>query len=385
MIAPFSRRFRHVFCAAACAALAACGQSQPERQFVADADAAVTGQFVAGQTLSAPIVAQKSDAPDFAVLTLPVAAGRGRLSEKQYVNGWRQSVSLDRGKVAGDWNDLSIDIIDEAPSDNPSGVAPGMFRISKPTRESVRREILARFHGTPMRIVERPMRNALGPYGLAVGAAPDDARCAFAWQWVDNLAAAARGEKSNFFNSGVMPASIRLRLCRRGVTADQLAEWYERLEIVDPANVARIAEAMRRNAETQTTNGGGLVVDASDSLEATLIGASRAPRASGAGQAYRRQAQQRRRANPAPSFAPETPAPMTTPASPSADGRQYLAPVDDAPQYVASAPTTHGAGFGPVRGVDPGLPAQAYRGPGTRAITPPPAGGAPLYLGPATR
>ncbi len=378
MIAPFSRRLAIILCAAFCAALAACGQSQPEREFVADANSAVTGQFIAGQTLSEPITG-RSDALNFAVLTLPAGAGRGKLTEKQYANGWRQSASLDNAKMAGDWSDLSIDIMGPEPAENGAGV----IRIAKPTQESVRNEILARFRGVPMRIAARPMYNALGPFGLAVGAGPDDMRCAYAWQWVDNLAAAARGEKANFFNSGDMAASIRLRLCRRGVTADQLAAWYERLEIADPANVARIAEAMRNNAYGQTA-GGGVVVDTSETLEATLIGAHGPPRASAARHAAHRHAQQPRAK---PSFAPETPAPMTTPSSPSADGRQYLAPVGGgAPQYVASAPATRGAGFGLVRGVDPGLPAQAYRGPASaRAVVPPTTGGAPLYLGPATR
>ncbi len=141
---------------------------------------------------------------------------------------------------------------------------------------------------------------------------------------------------------------------------------------------------MRNNAYGQTA-GGGLVVDTSETLEATLIGAHGPPRASAARHAAHRHAQQRPRAKP--NAAPETPAPMTTPSSPSADGRQYLAPVGGgAPQYVASAPATRGAGFGLVRGVDPGLPAQAYRGPASaRAVVPPTTGGAPLYLGPATR
>lgn len=358
------------------ACLAACGPNQPERQFSADADSAITGQFIAGQTLSAPITA-RAEASNFAVVALPEAAGRGgKVAEKQFLNGWRQSMSLDRAKMAGDWNDLTIEIQAAAPGEDRRG----QMRIAKPTAEGVRREILARFRGAPMRIVNRPMQNRLGPFGLAVGAGAGGIRCAFAWQWVDNIAVAARGERVNFFNSGETPASIRLRLCRRGVTADDLAMWYEQLE-VDPANIARIAEAMRQNAQTQSIDGGAQAVDASDSLEATLIGDRReaAPRAGGA---RRRVAHRPRRA--APFAEPETEAPMTTPSSPSASGPRYLGAVGQAnPQYVSSAPIgSRGAGFGPVR-LDPGLPAQAYRGPATaRAIVPPSPGGAPVYLGP---
>lgn len=370
---------RILLLAAFAASLAACNQSQPESRLSSDADSAVTAQFVAGQTLSAPITGA-NNAPSFAVLTLPSGAGKpGKLTEKQFVNGWRQNTSLDRAKIAGDWNDLSIDIQSEEPTDNYSN----QIRVSKPTQEGIRREILARFHNAPMRIVSKPMYNALGPFGLAVGAGPGNMRCAFAWQWLANLPAAARGEKANFFNSGEMAASIRMRLCRHGVTADKLAEWFEGLEITDRANVARIVEALRQNAQTQTVSGGVQVVDNSDSLEATLIGASRTERASnGGGRAYRRHAHHRRRA-PADEAPEAAPAPLTTPSSPSADGRRYLGPVESvSPPYIPSSPSgSSGAGFGPAR-VNPGLPAQAYRGPaGSRAITPP-AGGAPVYLGP---
>lgn len=366
---------RPLLAAASCLILAACGQSQPERQFTADADAAVTGQFIAGKTLSAPIAAGE-ETSGFAVLSLPQAAGRGgKLTEKQFLNGWRQSASLDRAKMAGDWNDLTIEIQSAPPGEDRRG----QMQIAKPTAEGVRREILARFHGTPMRIVNRPMHNRLGPFGLAVGAGAGGMRCAFAWQWVDNLAVAARGERANFFNSGETPASIRLRLCRRGVTADDLALWYEQLEI-DPANVARIAEALRQNA--QTAEGASQIVDASDSLEATLIGGPRGAAAHAAG-SRRHVAHRPRRA--APDTAPDTFAPLTTPSSPSASGPRYLGAVAGAgAQYAASAPVgSRGAGFGPVR-LDPGLPAQAYRGPSAaRAVVPPSPGGAPVYLAPA--
>ncbi|WP_442755149.1 cellulose biosynthesis protein BcsN [Methylocystis sp. JAN1] len=376
-------------CAALCAAfalgLAACGQSQPERSFATDPNAAVTGQFVAGQTLSAPITAAdlKDDTASFAILTLPPEVVRnGRVTEKQYVNGWRQSMSLDKTKEGGDWNDLSIEV-QSAP---PSG-GRGELVIGKPTQEGVRREILARFQGTPMRIVNRPMFNSLGPYGLAIGAGAGGLRCAFAWQWVENFAAGGRGEKSGFFSSGDMPASIRMRLCRRGVTADELAAWFEQLG-VSQQNLARIADSMRRNMAIQGIEGqagapgalgpivsaqpgGGRVRASVDSLESSLLGgggepAEVVPASRPAKRAVRRTA---RKAGPAEPAAEQPEAPVGAPApSVPSDGRRYLGPVSDAgggPQYAASAPPARGAGFGAA--ID-GLPAQALRGP--RAVAP---------------
>lgn len=379
-------------CAAFALSLAACGQSQPERSFATDPNAAVTGQFVAGQTLSAPISAAdlKDDSAGFSVLVLPPEAVRnGRVTEKQFINGWRQSMSLDKTKEGGDWNDISIDV-----QSAPGGGGRGEIVMAKPTQESIRREILARFQGAPMRIVNRPMANALGPYGLAIGAGSGGLRCAFAWQWVDNFAAGGRGEKSGFFSNGDMPASIRMRLCRRGVTADELAGWYEQLG-VSPQNLARIADSMRRNMTIQGIEGqagvaaaGGLgpvvsgepggrgrMTASVDSLESSLLGGEPmevVPTYRPAKRAVRRAARKAAPAEPAaeseaPALAPAAPAP----AVPS-DGRRYLGPVSDAgggsPQYAASAPAGRGAGFGAA--ID-GLPAQALRGPsGQRAITP---------------
>ncbi|QGM96865.1 cellulose biosynthesis protein BcsN [Methylocystis parvus] len=391
-----SNGLRPLFAAALCAAfglsLAGCGQSQPERSFATDPNAAVTGQFVAGQTLSAPITSAdlKDDTASFSVLMLPPQAVRnGRVTEKQYLNGWRQSMSLDKSKEGGDWNDLSIEV-----QSTPAAGGRGELVMAKPTQESVRREILTRFPGTPMRIVNRPMVNALGPYGLAIGAGAGGLRCAFVWQWVDNFSAGGRGEKSGFFSNGDMPASIRMRLCRRGVTADELAGWYEQLG-VSQQNLARIADSMRRNMAIQGIEGqaglagpgglgpvvsgapvgGGRVTASVDSLESSLLGGGGEPEeiapAPRPGKRAVRRAARKAAPAAAPAAEPDAPAPAPAAPPPSApsDGRRYLGPVSDggggSPQYAASAPASRGAGFGAA--VD-GLPAQALRGP--RAITP---------------
>jgi hypothetical protein len=116
-------------------------------------------------------------------------------------------------------------------------------------------------------------------------------------------------------------------------------------------------------------------VTAPESLESTLVGgapeASEPPRATGGRRAASRRVAHRaarRQAEPEPA----APAPVTTPSSPSADGRRYLGPVEGGgSQYAASAPYSRGAGFGSSYDAGGGLPAQAYRGPtAPRAITP---------------
>jgi hypothetical protein len=367
-------------------ALSACSASEPERAVVTRVDPPSSAASGA-EPLSAPISAKKTSS--LAIVAIPDdLQPSGKLTERQYANGWRQSVSLGATKTAGDWNDLSIDIQTEPPQAGRGAQIP----MGKPTEDGIRHEIIARFPTTPMRIVRRPMRNALGPFGLAIGADAGDMRCAFAWQWVDNLPAAANGGGSggSAFGGGT-PASIRMRLCRAGVTADQLANMFERLEIVSAANVDRVIEATKISADA----GRDLIVpqqrsdlaEAPVSLESSIVAATRAtPVKTAAVNAPRRKAAQRRTpraVEPPPEY--EAPAPIA-----SLGGRQYLAPVAQAARYVAPPADPRGAGFGPAR-VSVALPPQAYRGPSgasrtasqpQAATAAPAADGQRMYLAP---
>jgi len=359
-------------------ALAACASDEQDRSPVSGIASAPGGAHV-GATVE----------PDAnAILALPSEAGGGRLSERLYANGWRQSQALGGG------NDLAIDIETDAPGEARAGRIP----MGKPTQEGVRKEILSRFPGMAMRIVGKPMQNVLGPYGLAIGAGAGGLRCAFAWQWVDDLRGvrvtrAGAGGSASFFRGRALPASIRMRLCRRGVTADQIASWYEQLEVTDMAAIERVAENARAGVGAAAVEGKpgavaradrarGDIVDPSESLEASLPhpAPTRLVNRSGARRHFARR-------HTAPAAAPESG--LTSqqaiftpfaPAAPAADygGRRYLAPVAGAPapKYAAAPqPATRGAGFGPVR-LNPGLPPEAYRGPSAQAS----ASAGPRYL-----
>jgi hypothetical protein len=200
---------------------------------------------LAGGVDSTPVGA--TDAPTArsgaaATLALPAEARvRGRLDERRYANGWRQSVALDRAVMGGGWNELTIDIRTAAAEDRE-----GEIPMGKPTEDGLRRELSDRFPATEMRVVAEPMRNALGPFGLATGAGPAGTRCAFAWQWVDDLRAVV-GAKAG--RSDEIPASIRLRVCREGLTPTQVADWYSRLRTGEAIDVERVVEAARSGVD----------------------------------------------------------------------------------------------------------------------------------------
>ena len=189
--------------------LAACSRNEGDRGYVATAAALSEPSADSARRSADPVIKT--------VLATPPSVGPlGPVSEKIYADGWRQSQSLDRRKYADGWNDLAIDIRFEGATRRGAKIPMG-----PPTKDGINQEMAARFQGVAMQIVRRPFSNALGPYGLAVGAS-GDLRCVFAWQWLDDLPGGDwRGKKS---------ASIRMRLCRPKVTADELAAVFDGLK-----------------------------------------------------------------------------------------------------------------------------------------------------------
>ena len=248
-------------------ALSACSASQGDRGYVGRADGVLSGEVVGGRQAAE----KQSETASKFMLVLPAGAGPlNSLTEKPYANGWRQSMSLDFKKVAGDWNDLAIDIRFEE-----GGRAGAKIPMGPPSQDGVKREILARFSGTPMHIVGRPMSNALGPFGLAVGAA-GNIRCAFAWQWVEDLRGSRSGEIGGLLLSKATPASIRMRLCRAGVTADQLASWFEQLTLADLSVLDRITAEWKQGSAVADASSPAVASPAAASPSATVATTSAA-------------------------------------------------------------------------------------------------------------
>jgi hypothetical protein len=238
-------------------ALAACGSSQKEAIYVSRSD---TGTI--------PVVSGVSPQQGFtyteAVMTLPEAAGSiTNVRERNFSNGTRQEIILSADKSTHGEN-----VIDVSVATGPSKEGEtGELQIGKPSERGVRNEILARFPDVRMGIVTRAMRNAYGPFGLAIGKHSDGARCIFAWQWIDDVRDVSSGQ-SGFSRFGsllsrrVSPVSIRIRLCRGDQTVDQMAGLIEGLRLGEASALDRILAMDRRNIESSSS---ALVVDASKS------------------------------------------------------------------------------------------------------------------------
>ena len=314
-----------------------------------------------------------------AVLALPGSAGSIKdVRERHYTNGTRQEILLEGSPGTPGQNVIDVSVRTNA-SENSGG---SFLSMGPPNERGIRNEILGRFPDVRMNIVTQPMSNRFGVFGIAIGKHRDGARCVFAWQWVDDLRSTARGI-SNLTKFGAMvggrqlATSIRIRLCQKGATVDQLAGYIQGLEVMGRVPLQRLITMDRRNMVEQRTsavsqsgiNRSPLLSPVSGTLESTLGGRSNVTqpvkRVRKASRGSRRSATRRSPGNynkikhygasARPAAEPEQNAapPVVAP------GSRYLAPVENAspPPSTSAAATFRPSGSA-------ALPAEAYRGPG---------------------
>ncbi len=174
-----------------------------------------------------------------------------KVREKSYPNGISQQAIL-AGEVSG-LGENHLEIYVQTGATNGGA---GMLNIGPPSEAGMKREILARYPKVPMRIVTQPRQNSAGVFGLAIGRAANGARCIFAWQWVDDIRRGGASQSSGFSilgkrfggstNAGATPASIRVHMCRKDATVDDLAATVEGLTLAAPAIVDNALNPARR-------------------------------------------------------------------------------------------------------------------------------------------
>ncbi len=105
--------------------------------------------------------------------------------------------------------------------------------MAKPSRAGIAAELASLEDGSSYRIVRQPMRNAYGPIGVAV-----NQRCAYAWQWIDDLQQVELGRTTL---RGPVAVSLRVQHCGpRAMAADTLLADLTRLRLgVSTEAVAR--------------------------------------------------------------------------------------------------------------------------------------------------
>lgn len=349
---------------AAAATLAGCQQISVDRAFV--------GRVDAPASILSPLAANAASEP---VLSLPVEAGGVlRVREQHFRNGTRQEIVL-AGASSGE-NVLEVSVRTSGGDEAPHG----MLQMGKPSQRGIAMETAARFRGVPMMVVTKPMSNAFGPFGLAVGRRENGERCVFAWQWIDDI----RGESGGLgaLMSGAAPASVRLRMCRNNMTLDEIAALMEGLRRGDRAGIDRLVRMDRRRLDGR----GPMVAAAAPQafvapMAATLESAVPKPAPVVVPQVVAQPAPPPRprptvatrpretaRARPARTPAPAPAAAKSAASVAQAPTWSVAAPVPAGPRYMApvGADVTSSARPAPPRiGLSGGLPARAYLGPGS--------------------
>ena len=369
------------------AALAGCASDAPTTGYVSRVDTSSPATMPVGGADASMMLVQ-----------MPQPGGLvTKVREKSYPNGISQQAIL-----AGEVQGLGENHLEVYVQTSPSNGAAGMLNMGPPSEAGMKREILARYPKVPMRIVTQPRQNSMGVFGLAIGRANNGARCVFAWQWVDDIRRG--GAESSGFSimgkrfggssntAGATPASIRVHMCRKDATVDDLAATVEGMTLASPAIVDNALNPARQLEATTPVRGadsarGTTVIAAAPagSLESALSPQRQTQVASDETPKPRRATRVARRKAPAPVAqdadegivvarrqAPaETQVPMQQMVQPPAyNGPRYLAPVAGMP---ASPPVVYGtpapvASAAPsTAGLDPSLPAAAYRGPSSRS------------------
>lgn len=318
-----------------------------------------------------------------AVLSLPSAAGSVKdVREKQYINGTRQEILLKGFPGTPGQNVIDVSVRTDSSSNN----GDRFLSIGKPSEAGIRSEILGRFPDVRMNIVTQPMRNRFGTFGLAIGRHRSGARCLFTWQWVDDLRDSTPGV-SNITKIGALvgrrqlATSIRIRLCQKGVTVDQLAGYVQGLNVMGRLPVQRLITMDRRNLSAVQTSavsqsgikGSPLLRPVTGPLESTLTRGRTSASTKPVKRARKAQRYKRRRTvsrrSPARDYNRirhygNNGRPVAVAPRPAvAPGSRYLAPVQNAPAPAgAAAAAAPAATYRPSGGAS--LPPEAYRGPG---------------------
>ena len=167
-----------------------------------------------------------------AAAMLPPAAGRViAISERRYADGLSQEIVLGSDRASHGENRIDISMRLNPQNDQ---VYDNLIPMQKPSDADIAGELQARFPGMDMEPVNVLLQNRYGPYGLAAGKRGNGERCIYAWQWIDDMSGPANPRLSAL-GSAILnqpqPASLRIRLCRTGVNADQLAGLVEGISI----------------------------------------------------------------------------------------------------------------------------------------------------------
>ena len=154
-----------------------------------------------------------------ALARLPAEAGAVvSVTERREKDRLTQTVTLSGDAMARGGNRIRVVAANRDPA-----VTPRM------TEERLEAELAAELPGIDMRPIGRMASASGAPLGLASGRSSDGTTCVYAWQ--ESRAVPQGGRSGGFFASDEVDLSVRVRLCRQGMSEERLVALVEGLSL----------------------------------------------------------------------------------------------------------------------------------------------------------
>lgn len=180
-----------------------------------------------------------------AFVELPMMAGPMiAVREKRYANGIEQTMVLESEAAADGENRVEVRVLQPGKSDDR--IKNEYLQVRNTRQEQIRSDMKEFVWGIPMQIVSAVEANAYGTYGYALGRSKLGYNCLLGWQSVKGVMKERR--LLGFTTTSYTEMSVRLRICRTDLNADQLVSIIRGMRItVDPAALMQEPKMIWRN------------------------------------------------------------------------------------------------------------------------------------------
>jgi Cellulose biosynthesis protein BcsN len=180
-----------------------------------------------------------------AFMELPALAGPMiAVREKRYANGVEQTIVLESEAAADGENRIEVRVVQPGKSDDR--IKNEYLQVRNTRQEQIRSDMKEFVWGIPMQIVGSVEANAYGTYGYALGRSKMGYNCLLGWQSVKGVMKERR--LLGFTTTSHTEMSVRLRICRTDLSADQLVSIVRGMRItVDPAALMQEPKMIWRN------------------------------------------------------------------------------------------------------------------------------------------
>jgi Cellulose biosynthesis protein BcsN len=171
------------------------------------------------------------------LVSIPEWAGPPKNARQQNTGDvTRQSVVIAGGTRGDNIVDVQLESRD--------GVNHANYRLRAPLEADITEELRSRFPGVEMRPAGRSQGGGGDAIDIAIGRAADGTRCLYGWRWDDDLRAAfdpsGIATVKSMVSQQSLAGSMRIRLCSKYVTLDDLASLARQIRYNKTANLDHI-------------------------------------------------------------------------------------------------------------------------------------------------